>query len=1041
MSYGFLATNNNSQVLVSSDTSNLHFIGKATYNSTLQSIDTYGGLRQWIYRFNSNINVTPLPFFTMPVEAHYGISAIRHADTSYSRILRSAPISVIGTPIKTFTWGAKDTALLEGTTYSFNINTTNVPDGTTLYWDINSSTNDFTAIDGNFTVSGSTGYFQVSPTKYYDPLTETTETFTVNVRTYTPLTGSIVLSTTFTVLNNPSTDITGFGWSTDASWGSNAVSESATATNFWVSSTNANNTVIATSPTYTLSASSSAAMIAVTRSEPVWGVSKPITTEGTTLTINVTTTNISDGTTLYWNITSLGTGQELYTSGVPNTEATTNDFVSRSGSVLINNNAGSFTITSLAIGDVAKEMTYEDFQLALYKYSSFESYRILLNTLNFAVYDNSGNFVGTTPTYINGSLDMVPRFGSPELNSGIGQSNMSEGVATNVISVYNGVNYFWTINHITTTTADFAAVSGKITSQYLTSKAAGGGGTYFNTGYFYVNPVTDTIFEGTEIFTISIRSGSITGPIVVTSGELRVLDLTARPLVTTGLVKPAIVSSTAYSNNGFITNGATISCTLYLPSAPGTITTYYWRIKHITTSKDDFVSDSGSIVFPASSATNSFNIVTSANTASEVDETFAIEYISAAAANYMYWDITNITTTDADFIAVSGVCIPTTTLPTAWTFSIRSLLDTLTEGTERFKVNIRRGSPTGTVEVTSSEIRIADISLGGTYMNTPTSITEGSNNTVTVYTPTLTNGTKLYWDIEHITTTDLDFSSVIGSFSSSTTGANIIINAINDASELDENFRVNIQTLPKNLWEVEIIRSGTSATIPEVYMFADTRATIIPPTETMGLVVYKDDGSISFDSRRGPLNLADSVPITFPSGPVNTLPTYLNTDSDWNFSTPGYLNGHFGISMTDGNASALFTPTKETIVTISSSIPNKPIYFVQSLAQTELEVFARQTFTYSSGLFGINSTHLWWDSVYWAFYRGGVRRSGNSLYAGWITIDKGVSVATPGETTDKLFGAWNSSQQAQWTYQNPISNETLNRTGNIVLISDGNMYD
>lgn len=1040
MSYGFLATNNNNQILVSSDTNNLHFIGKASYVSTLQSTDTYGGLRQWLYRFDSNINVTPLPFFTMPAEAHYAISAVRHADTSYSRILRSAPISVLGTPIKTFTWGAKDTALLEGTTYSFNVNTTNVADGTVLYWDINSSTNDFTTIDGSFTVSNNTGLFQIAPTRFYDPTSETTESFTVNVRTYTPLTGSVVLSTTFTVLNNPSTDITGFGWSTDASWGSNAVSESATATNFWVSSSNANNTVIATSPTYTLSASSSAAMIAVTRSEPVWGVSKPITTEGTTLTINVTTTNISDGTTLYWNITSLGTGQELYTSGVPNTEATTNDFVSRSGSVLINGNAGSFTITSLAIGDVAKEMTYEDFQLALYKYSSFESYRILLNTLNFAVYDNSGNFVGTSPTYVNGSLDMVPRFGSPELNSGIGQSNMSEGIATNVISVYNGVNYFWTINHITTTAADFAAVSGKITSQYLTSKAAGGGGTYFNTGYFYVNPVTDAIFEGTEIFTISIRSGSITGPIVVTSGELRVINLTARPLITTGLVKPAIVSSTAYSNSGFITNGSTISCTLYLPAAPGTITTYYWRIKHITTSKDDFVSDSGSIVFAASSATNSFNIVTNANTTSEVDETFAIEYISAAAANYMYWDITNITTTNADFLAVSGVCVPTTTLPNAWIFNIRAVLDSLTEGIERFKVNIRRGSPTGTIEVTSSEIRIADVSLGGTYINTPTSITEGTNNTVTIYTPTLTNGTKLYWDIEHITTTDLDFSSVTGSFNSSTTGANVIVNAINDASELDERFRINIQTLPKNLWEVEIIRSGTSTTLPEIYMFADTRATIVPPTETMGLVVYKDNGDVSFDSRRGPLNLTASIPVTFPDGPVNTLPTYLNTDSDSNFSTPGYLNGYEGVSLNNGIASTLFAPTKESIYSITGTVPTKPIYFVQSSAQTEIEVYSVQTYSYSSGLFNVNSTHKWWESIYWVFYRGGIRKSGSSIYAGWIALDKGVSTHAA-EKTDKLFGAWNVSQENPWVYNNPISNETLNRTGNVVLISDGNMYD
>ena len=43
MSYGFTATNTSNQILISSDTNNLHFIGKASYVSTLQSVDTYGG--------------------------------------------------------------------------------------------------------------------------------------------------------------------------------------------------------------------------------------------------------------------------------------------------------------------------------------------------------------------------------------------------------------------------------------------------------------------------------------------------------------------------------------------------------------------------------------------------------------------------------------------------------------------------------------------------------------------------------------------------------------------------------------------------------------------------------------------------------------------------------------------------------------------------------------------------------------------------------------------------------------------------------------
>lgn len=75
MSWGFLATNATGQVLVSSETRNLHFVGKATYDRTINQFDGYGGLRHWAFRITCN--VTPVPFFTMPTEDYYAVAAVR----------------------------------------------------------------------------------------------------------------------------------------------------------------------------------------------------------------------------------------------------------------------------------------------------------------------------------------------------------------------------------------------------------------------------------------------------------------------------------------------------------------------------------------------------------------------------------------------------------------------------------------------------------------------------------------------------------------------------------------------------------------------------------------------------------------------------------------------------------------------------------------------------------------------------------------------------------------------------------------------------
>jgi hypothetical protein len=74
MTFGFVVINDNGQVLVSSETRNLHFVGKADLYEVVRQFDGYGGLRHWSFRIQCN--TTPVPFFTMPTEDFYAVTGV-----------------------------------------------------------------------------------------------------------------------------------------------------------------------------------------------------------------------------------------------------------------------------------------------------------------------------------------------------------------------------------------------------------------------------------------------------------------------------------------------------------------------------------------------------------------------------------------------------------------------------------------------------------------------------------------------------------------------------------------------------------------------------------------------------------------------------------------------------------------------------------------------------------------------------------------------------------------------------------------------------
>ena len=102
-------------------------------------------------------------------------------------------------------------------------------------------------------------------------------------------------------------------------------------------------------------------------------------------------------------------------------------------------------------------------------------------------------------------------------------------------------------------------------------------------------------------------------------------------------------------------------------------------------------------------------------------------------------------------------------------FTVTPTKDLSTEGTETFNITLRRGSSSGTVVATFSDVEITDVSLTPTITPAANSVNEGSSLSFAV-TNLGPNGTY-YWTINHVTTANADFDAVNGSFSLTGGGA------------------------------------------------------------------------------------------------------------------------------------------------------------------------------------------------------------------------------------------------------------------------------
>jgi hypothetical protein len=222
-------------------------------------------------------------------------------------------------------------------------------------------------------------------------------------------------------------------------------------------------------------------------------------------------------------------------------------------------------------------------------------------------------------------------------------------------------------------------------------------------------------------------------------------------------------------------------------------------------------------------------------------------------------------------------------------------------------------------------------------------------------------------------------------------------------------------------WDIEVIRSGASSSTPEMYIFSDPRASAA--TDSHGMIVYRDDGTPSFDSRLRPLAITGGFAVTHPSNPKPSFP--------------------YGLSAyyCESDAGGVFAPDQYNSYTLANQ-PAKPMFFFASLAQAEREgtYTARQVDCLGFDKLGlcITRTVYNWRSTYWAFYRGGVSFSGSTLNAGWIVVQFGCNYDYSQDDSFIGIGIGGSSGSGgSWAY----SNETLNLSSASVIAGDASRYD
>ena len=423
--------------------------------------------------------------------------------------------------------------------------------------------------------------------------------------------------------------------------------------------------------------------------------------EGSAFSVSVETTNLQNGTDLFWVVNNTGTNND--------------DFVATQGTVKVQDNNAFFTIPTV-------ETPY---------FTPNKTFTISVKT---GGYSGQTKASSTLLTIVD-TTQVTHRVEMESTNLGEGQQVKGKIITT---GLSNGTLMYWKVVHGTTTAADFK--SGNL---------SGSTAVIGNEASFTINTVKDFANEANEVFQIYIMEGSLTGTVVATVSSLTISN-----------VAPTASYTIAPSNGTLDTTGAivvdegtTLSLAISGTSDPFLSATY-WKIVHDTTTNADF-NDVQGLLSMAANDTSSLSLPVKADPYFTGDKTFTIRlysdnartvevgrspvikvidkttptYSIVALANSLKesdslrinitagnvkdgtivrWKIKHGTTSAADFSRDSGTLVVTSEAATS---TIKVVNDVVWENEESFQVELWVNGNPGTLAATTSAVRVKDTSM------------------------------------------------------------------------------------------------------------------------------------------------------------------------------------------------------------------------------------------------------------------------------------------------------------------------------------------
>jgi len=686
------------------------------------------------------------------------------------------------TPVTSYSFALIPNSITEGGTGRFEVSTVSVPNGTTLYWTIvndTTSNSDFLARSGSFEINNSSGFFDIRPLAEGTFNEATQETFSVQLRTggttgpVVATSGSVIVinetivptyrfstvpssipegsSSTITVTTTDVPDNTRLFWTinhgttaaADFSLNSDSFLINSNTGTFTItplsdSSSEGNQTFTISIRTLSITNTPVATSGTITVTDPVpvvptYQITYPTSIdEGTFGRFTVTTTNVADDTTLYWNINNVST--------------TSADFSSSSGSFKINSNSGFFDVDVLS--DFTTETTEESFKVRVFSNSARTT------------------LVAESPTVKINDISKTPTFRFTQLPSSIneGASGSFEIQTTNLPT---NTRVYWSINHIGTSSSDFNGTSG---SFLLDNQGIGS---------FLVSVVADAFTEGSEGFSIELKLNT-QGSVLYTSDPILISDTSTTPVLTVFefSIAPTSINegvtatfevSTNYTGqlywsiplSGNLTSGDFQATQNSFSAAAGKGTfTVTPSLDILTEGSESFQIEirtqlGGNPVVTSNFITINDSSVSPVYTFSSVPTsinegeagTFFVSTTRVSAGTTLYWRVSSnaqeFGVTSGSFTIDAGGNGEFTVTPTA---------DSFTEGSETFSVSIFTDAARNNLVATSNPVTINDTSQSPAavyqFSSIPSDIDEGASSRINVSTVNVLPGTKLYWKIE-----------------------------------------------------------------------------------------------------------------------------------------------------------------------------------------------------------------------------------------------------------------------------------------------------